>query len=160
MTETHHSKAWTFEEKVIAFWAKVDRSGGLDACWTWTGAVTAKWHYGCFGVSAGQTRGAHKIAWLLTNGDTGGLCVLHKCDNRVCVNPTHLYLGDKFDNARDKLVRGRDTWAALKPDQVREIKALFPTWKFGMGKEIARKYGVSEVVISKLKLGATYQWVK
>ncbi len=150
---------FSFEGRVCAFWSKVDRSGGPDACWTWMGAVTSKWHYGCFSLGEGQVRGAHKIAWLLTNGDTNGLCVLHRCDNRVCVNPRHLFLGTKQDNSDDKIQKGRDTTAALKPDQVREIREALKNWHHGIGKELAKKYGVDHGVISGIKLGQTYRHV-
>lgn len=52
--------------------------------------------------------GAHKVAWTYTNGDPGELCVLHRCDNRVCVNPAHLFLGTKQDNVDDMYKKGRD----------------------------------------------------
>lgn len=114
-------KTMTFEEKAIAFWEKVDRSAGPDACWAWTGAVTAKWGYGCFGTGRGITRGAHKIAWLLTNGDPKGLCVCHRCDNRLCCNPAHLFLGTKQDNNDDKLAKSRH-FGKYTVDDVREIR--------------------------------------
>ena len=146
----------TLDEKVIAFWKKVDRSAGPDGCWIWTGAVTSKHGYGCFALSSQRVVGAHKLAWLLTNGDAGGLCVLHHCDNRVCVNPRHLYLGTKTDNSLDKVMRGRDPQSALTAEQVREIRKLFgkkPT------KEIAEQYGVGSWVIWGVKKGRSYQWV-
>src|SRR3990167_6585089 len=152
-TDRNASKAWTFEEKAASFWAKVDRSGGHTACWIWNGAITAKWGYGCFAISAGQVRGAHKLAWLLTNGDNKGLCVLHHCDNRVCVNPAHLYLGTKIDNARDKVVRGRDSTATLKEYQVREIKKALTTPYHGIQRDLANHYNVKSGVISDIKQG-------
>jgi hypothetical protein len=154
------SNAYSFEDRVCAFWAKVDRSGGPDACWIWEGAITSKWGYGCFALAFGQTRGAHKVAWLLTNGDTQGFCVLHRCDNRVCVNPAHLFLGTKQDNSDDKIRKGRANTMALKPDQVREIREALKDYRHGMVGELAKKYGVRYGVISDLKVGSTYQWVK
>ena len=150
------SREWTFEEKVMSFWDKVDRSAGPDQCWIWKGAITAKWGYGSFAIGGGETRGAHKVAWMLTNGDAKGLCVLHRCDNRVCVNPGHLYIGTKKDNSLDKAVRGRDSLAAFKAEQVREIRAMLGKVPQNL---IAKRYGVRESVISALKLGHTYRWV-
>lgn len=145
---------YTFEGRVCAFWSKVDRSGGPDTCWTWTGAVTSKWHYGCFSLGKGQVRGAHKIAWLLTNGDTNGLCVLHRCDNRVCCNPGHLFLGTKQDNSDDKVQKGRQVGRQLTTEQVHEARALFGVIP---QRQIARQLNVSTAVISKLYLGRTYK---
>jgi hypothetical protein len=36
-----------------------------------------------------------------------GVCMLHKCDNRWCINPDHFFLGSKADNCRDRTLKGR-----------------------------------------------------
>lgn len=152
---TEGAKAWTLEEKVLAFWSKVDRSGGPEACWTWNGAVTSKHAYGCFAVAPGIVRGAHKLAWLFTNGDPNGFCVLHRCDNRVCVNPSHLFLGTKQDNSDDKVAKRRHP-TKLTPEQVREIKRELLNYRFGMNEELAARYGVSPSQICTIRKGR--QW--
>ena len=132
------------------FWPKVDKSAGPDACWIWKGAVTSKWGYGCF-LMGGRVLGAHRVAWILTNGDPGELCVLHKCDNRVCVNPAHFFLGTKKDNSQDKMRKGRHPigerapQAKLTEAQVREIRALY---RPGNGRELGRRFGVKQSTIS------------
>lgn len=88
------------------FWPKVNKTGAGD-CWTWIGTIH-KTSYGMFKMPGGANVHAHRISWLLTNGPIpDGLWVLHKCDNRPCVNPDHLYLGTVVENSRDMHERGR-----------------------------------------------------
>ncbi len=84
------------------FWARVCKGPG---CWYWQGPL----HETGYGNAAVDgVRGSHRIAWTLTNGDIPkNLCVLHRCDNRVCVNPEHLFLGTKKDNFQDMVSKGR-----------------------------------------------------
>ena len=157
----------TPETATAAFWAKVDRSGGPDACWTWQGAVTAKWGYGCFNW-LGRILGAHKVSWLITNGDPGELCVLHKCDNRLCVNPNHFFLGTKQDNANDAVAKGRQARgrmtgkSKLSDDIVRAIRAEYVKVhpKKGNGRVLAAKYGVSPAAVIAIASGRTWRHLK
>ena len=91
---------------VERFWSHVDRSGD---CWTWTRSTSNG--YGSFRVNR-RTYKAHRIAWLLTNGDPGPWHVLHSCDVRACCRPEHLWLGTNADNTADRVAKGRTrTWA-------------------------------------------------
>lgn len=98
------------------FWGHVQR-GGADECWLWlAGRTTAGYGHLTWGVNKNKRRDgdkkrryAHRISWTLTRGKIPiGICVLHKCDNPPCVNPSHLFLGTYADNARDKCAKGRD----------------------------------------------------
>lgn len=90
--------------KEALFWRKVVVVG-LDDCWNWTGAITTH-GYGSFNGLGGY---AHRVAWQFKFGAIAdNLHVLHKCDNRLCVNPNHLFLGTNRDNVYDKLRKGRE----------------------------------------------------
>jgi hypothetical protein len=99
-----------FEAKV----GKPDKNG----CWPWTGAIIKKLGYGEINSCTGITLYARRVAWELTNGEIpDGLYVLHRCDNKWCVNPAHLFLGTAGDNARDMVKKNRHM-AAVCPEKI------------------------------------------
>lgn len=101
----------TGAERKIPFWDRVDRSGGPDACWPWTGARNT-FGYGNVGEN-GFTLTASRVAYELTYGfippgeGYHGNVVRHTCDNPPCCNPRHLVLGTQADNNHDRDVRRR-----------------------------------------------------
>ena len=81
----------------------------MSGCWLWLGKAVNNCGYGFFGMLNSNIL-AHRAAWKLFRGEIpDGSLVLHKCDNKLCVNPYHLYLGDKRDNMRDAIERGQWT---------------------------------------------------
>lgn len=135
------------DDKTIArFWAKVRRRAD-DECWEWIGDVTNE-GYGKFKVKK-QSQSSHRLAWLICRGPiTSGTCVLHACDNRLCVNPSHLFLGTNRQNTQDMVSKGRSRLTKkgsspvkLTEEQVRELRS-----DRGRGmamRQIAAKYGIS-----------------
>lgn len=87
-----------------------------SGCWEWTAAVNSNPDepYGWFRLN-GKIVQAHRASHMLFKGPTGGLFVLHECDNPRCVNPGHLKLGTQKDNMADKIRRGRHRPAAARP---------------------------------------------
>lgn len=83
-----------------------------SGCWLWGGSEGTQ-GYGQFGVRVGgksMPKLAHRVAWALYRGPIpDGICVLHRCDVRLCVNPDHLFLGSVPDNQRDMARKGRGT---------------------------------------------------
>jgi hypothetical protein len=103
---------------VKRFWDAVDKSGTipghvpeLGPCWIWTrGKVNG---YGILakpGHNSGYVVAPH-FSWGLHAGKVPkGKCVLHKCDNRACVRPSHLFVGTRTDNFEDMVRKGRSVW--------------------------------------------------
>jgi len=95
-----------FSEKDIArFWTRVRQGEG---CWEWQGTVHSA-GYGVLRGPNGKQWKAHRAAFFLTHGTLPGpgRYVCHRCDNRLCVRPDHLYDGDAVDNNRDTVERHR-----------------------------------------------------
>lgn len=77
-----------------------------ESCWLWRGAVDTAGYGDCW--FRGRTTGAHRVSWQIFRGEIpDGLFVLHKCDNPICVNPDHLFLGTHSDNMQDASAKGR-----------------------------------------------------
>lgn len=140
--------------QISRFWSNVDKNGPIatslgTSCWVWTAAKDhgygITWSSGR--VVSGSTEKAHRVSWFIEHGEWPKLCILHKCDNRACVRPDHLFEGTYFDNVRDMISKGRDRHPGkLSPYDVQEI--VERKQRGEMGIDLAREFGVCPKAIS------------
>lgn len=123
-----------------------------EMCWPWLGAGK--------GNGYGHTsRGpAHRVSYELFVGPVpNGMDVCHKCDNRACVNPDHLFLGTRAENMADMKAKGRGAGGCrkhLRESQVQEIRRRLSV---GIPQaEIARTMNVNRGTVSAIKQGKSY----
>lgn len=163
--------AFPDEEYEEVFWERLEVAAGEgeDGCWEWHGANNG--HYGVTYIprhfrDTGQEY-THRIAYWIANGEIpSGMSVLHRCDNPICCNPRHLFLGTQADNITDCRRKGRfkpppeSTWGPkpkLTDAIVREIRGLGAAPSHA---ELARRYGVSPSTIWRVRSGRGWRWVR
>ena len=130
-------------------WALVARGKG---CWVWAGALASN-GYARITIN-GHRDYAHRQAWRLARGSIPrGRFVLHRCDNRACVRPSHLFLGTQAENLADMAAKGRSARGAknghakLTAANVRAIRATYAGHDLSQ-RLIAERYGVNQSTIS------------
>lgn len=158
------------------FWGRVDKLGPNE-CWNWTGGKSGG--YGVIGgvlngkryVPVGQNMLAHRVSWIIANGDipevdgsddAHGTVVRHTCDNPLCVNPGHLVIGTQAQNIKDMWDRKRASVPTL-------IGADHPNARFKDERildfirttdvpapVLADAFGCDRSVINKIRSGKSY----
>lgn len=140
------------------------RKDQKTGCWNWKGKV-----FKCNGrakLVLGTNFLASRLIYVLAKGATGGLCVLHTCDNVLCVNPAHLFLGTNADNSADMVAKGRslDQTGSLnhhaKLDEV--VVAEIKTRLRGGERQnrLAREFEVSKQTVNLIALGKRWSHVQ
>ncbi len=170
------SRPFAFTEEASArFWSRVNKGGptathvaGLGPCWIWTGGLDG-YGYGRMQVGgrAGITLRAHRASYEIHHGEIPeGMCVLHKCDERRCLNPGHLRLGTRPDNTRDMMAKGRHRCgfgersgrSRLTEADVLSIRAQYETGGVTQW-ELSRRFNTARSNISAVVTGATWRHV-
>lgn len=128
-----------------------------SGCWNWTASVD-KHGYGHIRVDGNLVR-THRFSYEYYIGEIpDGYDVLHKCDNRKCCNPAHLFLGKDIDNALDRDMKGRGAGGKLSPGDIQEIRQLKSE---GVSvTKILSKYPVSRKNIYRILNQQSWRWVE
>jgi hypothetical protein len=148
-------------------WAKVERRQ-WNQCWPWLGYVSSG--YGRMDVEGIKGVYAHRIAYLAANPGSINLkddgtkqkCVLHRCDNPLCCNPRHLFLGSHQENMDDKVSKGRQARYSSVASPRAKLSAEDVYWmriqkRYGATKKaLSLLYDVSEATVSGALYGRHY----
>lgn len=154
----------TLEER---FWRNVRKGRG---CWEWTASKHKPNGYGIIAAPGGHPMlKAHRVSWEIHHGPIPpGFHVLHKCDNKGCVRPDHLFLGTHDDNMQDMKRKGRAHGPAMSGDsngaakltdaQAHELLSLKSQgWSNIL---LAKKFGISRPQVSRIVSGASWKHLK
>lgn len=142
-----------YDEGILSrFWAKVNKRGP-EECWLWEGSTNDN-GYGRLWV-VDRLVHAHRISYALDRGHEPTDCVLHRCDNPLCVNPAHLFGGTQADNMADKLAKGRGARGERNGGaKLTTAQALDIRWRALHGErgvDLAAEFGISKTTVSKIK---------
>ena len=167
MARKHLSIPPLSKQDILRFWSKV-RVGKPDECWEWQAVTTTG--YGKFSMRGPTMLYANRVAFTIANGPfPAEFCACHRCDNPLCVNPRHLFLGTAADNNYDTIQKGRHVASCgdengmrkhpechprgethgchkLTIGQVRAIRNRYATGGISQT-DLAREYSVSQVNI-------------
>lgn len=149
------------------FLSKIAYTANINNCWDWMGGIS-RGGYGNFGVrinNATKNIICTRLSYFIHNNkDPYGFAVLHKCDNRKCVNPNHLYLGSNKDNSEDMVQKNRQASGVnngsskLSEQQVIEIRKeyVFRTVSF---QKLANKFNLAKATVKSIIKRETWKHI-
>ena len=148
------------EELIQYVWHRLDKSAGPNECWPWPGVQNGHgygrltWHHESYAI--------HRVVYEMFNEPIPpGQNVCHSCDNPICSNPRHLWLGTLSDNMLDMYLKGRAKFYSSRPGtqnlkaklteaDVLAIRAAFASDNPPTKNGTAREYGVSRTLIQRV----------
>lgn len=150
----------TKQSEESRFWSLVDKKKKSD-CWNWKGFIT-KYGYGQMSTNKlTSSRFAHRYSYVLHKGSIPeGMYVCHTCDNRKCVNPLHLFLGDHLENMNDMVRKGRAARGERSAHVKLKVKDVLKIRNSDLSNsELARMFSVSNATITLIKNNKNWGWL-
>ncbi len=137
-------------KQIKRLWSKVKKT---DSCWVWTAGFFPS-GYGSISIND-RTYKVSRVVYELAHGKFDKkLYVLHRCDNKKCVNPKHLFLGTHRDNMKDMVKKGRQSRGEDGRNKltIREVLKIRETFKkAGVTKQyLANRFNVSRKLIANI----------
>lgn len=155
-----YSPEYRIEISGARFESKIEKT---DGCWIWRGTVNNRWGYGQFAVNGVQYR-AHRYSYNYFIGKIAdGMSVCHSCDNKLCVNPGHLWLGTQKENIQDMCRKGRslvgekNPMAKIKKEDVLRIRQMY--LEGCHQRDIASFFGLNQSSVSQIILKKRWAWL-
>ena len=160
-----------FKKDSIAEFERNMGKGSDDECWPWLalcdsrpGAEYGK-AYMRFNGGGHRQLQAHRVSHAIFKGEVPpGKLVMHSCDNKKCVNPKHLSIGNDLDNSRDASMKGlmhpgvKTYGAVLNDETVRQIRIRFSRGE--RKNDIARSIGHHRRTVADVVNNKTWRHVK
>ena len=142
----------------------------VTGCWDWTGGKRRKNNYGVMFHREGDKKlsvAAHRMSYMIfiSRQIPDGLMICHKCDNKGCINPDHLFAGTNQDNVDDFVKKGfkeatiprgeKHQNTKLKNDTVANMKADLWGGQLSI-RQVSEKYNVTMRTATNIKYGCTW----
>jgi hypothetical protein len=144
------------------FWEKVDKKGPND-CWEWLGGKSAGYGKAWDGS---RVVCAHRLSWEWANKKKiHTAIIMHTCDNRGCVNPSHLQKGTPLKNSQDMCIKDRQargethSQVKLTEKQIIQIRKMYRTKTYSCI-ELGKIFKVNNGQISRIIRGKQWKHVK
>lgn len=157
LVKTDDKGCWIWHGKKYPGGKRVIKSG------RYKGRVKIKLEYGVY-----KHWPAHRFSWMAFNGAIpSGRLVCHHCDNPLCVNPSHLFLGSSEDNNKDAKQKNRHSFGERHPNHkltdqiVKEMRLLYKPWdKDCSYLGLAKRFNCAEGLVCDVVNGKRWQHVK
>jgi hypothetical protein len=133
---------------------KVTESG----CWIWMGAISNSGYGLAHSDKRNKTASAHRVSYEAFIGDIPkGMIIAHACDNRLCVNPNHLWLATHKQNSQDMVKKNRSAFGEkCGKSKLKEFEVSFIKETKLSQRKIATMFSISKTTVGDIRRGKTW----